>query len=124
MRREPTLMKGFTIMSTITKALKNYISEEYQPDQLQDIVNHGCSSGCVGEVIYTYDCIKFYNKYEDAIWEIVDDFRNNTGQTLGEFIDSFNFTIEDQDRLKVCLCWFAVEQVAYQLLSQIQGGYL
>ena len=85
--------------------------------QLQDIINHGCVSGCVGEVVYTSDCIALYHKYEKSIWDMVEEFRDCTGQTLGQFIDSFCSAIEDEDTLKVYLCWFAVEQIAYQILS-------
>ena len=85
--------------------------------QLQDIVNHGCVSGCVGEIVYTADCISLYRKYEKSIWDMVEEFRDSTGQTLGQFIDSFCSTIEDEDTLKVYLCWFAVEQIVYQILS-------
>ncbi|PZM81816.1 MAG: hypothetical protein DKM50_05400 [Candidatus Margulisiibacteriota bacterium] len=85
--------------------------------QLQDIINHGCVSGCVGEVVYTSDCLSLYRKYEKSIWDMVEEFRNNTGQTLGQFIDSFCSAIEDEDTLKVYLCWFAVEQMAGQILS-------
>lgn len=95
----------------------------YSPQgQLEDIVHHGCSSGCVGELIYTCDCLKFYQKYEDKIWELVYEFRQDTGQTLGQFIDSFSSVIEDEDSLKVSLGWFAIEQTAFRILNDLGGN--
>lgn len=91
--------------------------------QLQDIVNHGCSSGCVGEVVYTSDCVALYRKYEKSIWDMVEEFRESTGQTLGQFIDSFRDGIEDEDTLKVFLLWFAVEQIASQILDHFEEGF-
>jgi hypothetical protein len=91
-------------------------------DQLQDITTHGLAGGCINELIYTSDCLIFYKEYEQNIWETVQDFMDNTGQTLGEFIDSFNTTIESSNTLKVSLCWFSIEQIAMQLLDSFEGS--
>jgi len=87
--------------------------------QLNDIVTHGCISGCVGELIYYGDCIEFYIKYEKQIWELIYNFMQNTGQ-MGQFIDSFRLQIEDETSLKVNLSWFAIEQISFQLISNIE----
>ncbi|OGI04897.1 MAG: hypothetical protein A2X42_05720 [Candidatus Margulisbacteria bacterium GWF2_38_17] len=105
---------------SVTAWLIKYICADryYEPaSKLKDIAFHGCITGCVSELIYTQDCRSFYNKFEQNIWDIISEFRESTGQKLGEFLDSFNNIIEDEDTLKVYLCWFAVEQVAYQILS-------
>ena len=88
--------------------------------QLKDLVNHGCASGCIGDVIYTWDCLKFYQKYEQQIWELVYEFWQDTGQSLGQFIDSFSVGIEDEDSLRTYLSWFAIEQTAFRLLSHLE----
>ncbi len=90
--------------------------------QLKDIVTHGCISGCVGELIYYADCIAFYSKYEKQIWELIYNFMQNTGQSLGQFIDSFSVQIEDETNLKVYLSWFAIEQISFQLISCLAGA--
>lgn len=87
-------------------------------DSLHDIAKHGCESGCVSELIYTSDCLKFYEKFEDKIWNVVEDHRQNTGQTLGQFLDSFSSPIEDEVTLKVKLSWFAVEESAHKLVCR------
>ena len=85
--------------------------------KLLDIVDKGCMSGAVGPVIYTSDCIKLHDRYEASIWDLVAAFRKQSGQTLGQFIDRFNLTIQDNDTLKVAVCWFAIEQLADKLLN-------
>lgn len=87
-------------------------------DLLFDIANHGCSSGAVSELIYTRDCLKFYDRYEEKIWEKVLGFCEETGLTLGQFIDTCNSPITDEYSFKVTLCWFAVEQAAHHLSCQ------
>ena len=126
------------------KALKNYLKEQlphaYQhrksiegwlirrlckergteiESRLNDIVTHGCSSGCVSEVIYDSDCFKFYAKYSGKIWSLVMDALENTGQTLGQFLDSLNAPVEDRSSFKRILVWFAIEETAHRLISEL-----
>jgi hypothetical protein len=86
-------------------------------ESLRDISAHGCGSGCVSGLIYNNDCLRFYSKYEKSIWDAVEDFMDNTGQTLGQFLDSFSSKITDETTLKVWLAWFAVEETAFRLLN-------
>lgn len=87
-------------------------------DLLFDIASHGCSSGAVSELIYTRDCLTFYDRYEEKIWEMVMSFCDDTGLTLGQFIDTCNSPITDEYSFKVTLTWFAVEQAADRLACQ------
>ena len=87
-------------------------------DALDDISTHGCESGCVSELIYTTDCLRFYRRFETHIWERVHEFLENTGQTLGQFLDSFSSKIEDETSFKIKLTWFAVEETAHQLVCR------
>ena len=94
----------------------------YSPEgQLKDIATHGCVSGCVGELIYHTDIRRFYQKYETQIWELVADFLESTGETLGQFIDNFRQNIEDETGLKVWLTWFAIEHLAFKFLEQFNA---
>ena len=88
--------------------------------RLRDISTHGCISGCVGELIYVSDCVRFYWKYEKKIWDAIENFMDSTGQTLGQFLDSFSGGISDEDTLQVKLAWFAVEAAAYRLLNRFE----
>ena len=89
-------------------------------DRLRDISTHGCISGTIGELVYTSDCLRFYAKYEEKIWESVSHFLEMTGQTLGQFLDSFAVEVGDYYTLKVKLAWFAVEESAYRLLNRFE----
>jgi len=111
------------------RSLENWLirfvcNEQGCPPQgkLTDIITSGCISGCVGSLIYISDCIKFYTKYEEQIWNLICEVRENTGQTLGQFLDSFSCSLEDNDSLKVYLSWFAIEQTAYKLLNTLESN--
>jgi len=90
---------------------------------LKDIATYGCVSGCVGELIYNHDIIKFYAKYESQIWTAIYDYLQNTGQTLGQFLDSLNKDIEDETSLKISLSWFVIDYLAYRFLDQFNVAY-
>ena len=91
-------------------------------DKLYDIVRHGCISGCISELIYYNDCLKFYTRFEEEIWARVNDFRESTGFTLGQFLDGFASSLEDAVAFKTYLAWFAVEHTAHHLLAQCLEG--
>lgn len=90
-------------------------------DRLSDLSRHGCGSGIVSELIYTQDCIRFYDRFEASILEIVDKFLESTGETFGEFINHLNPEVFDLVSLKNALAWFAVEETAYRLLEVLEG---
>jgi hypothetical protein len=92
-------------------------------NHLKDIATYGCQSGCVSDLIYNADIIHFYTKYESQIWEQVHDYIESTGQTIGQFMDSYKSGIEDEIDLKVHLTWFAIEYLAYRFLSQFNVCY-
>ena len=91
-------------------------------DKLNDIVQHGCISGCVSELIYYNDTLKFYTRFEEQIWEHITEFRTSTGLTMGQFLDSFSSSLEDPLTFKNNLAWFAVEHTAHKLLHQYLDG--
>jgi hypothetical protein len=106
--------------------LVRYLCQEsgYEPENhLIDIVTHGCVSGCVCPLIYNSDIKRFYEKYEAQIWSLVYEFMQNTGESLGQFIDSFSHKITDELSLKVWFSWFAVEHLADRFLYQFQTKY-
>jgi len=113
----------FDRKKTLEAWLIRFICQDYgyEPaSKLKDITHHGCSSGCVGELIYTYDCRRFYDHFEKQIWDVIEEFRDNTGQTLGQFIDSFRDAIENEDTLKTYLSWFAIEETAFKILNHFE----
>ncbi len=95
----------------------------YNPiDLLSDLSQHGCASGIVSELIYTHDCVNFYTRFEADIWDIIAQFLDNTGETIGEFIDHLRPEVLDLDGLKTTLVWFAVEETAAQLLERLEAS--
>jgi len=73
-----------------------------------ELLHHGCSSGMISKLIYYYDTHKFYDKHYNEIEEIRDEYEDSLGQPLSIRGDLKNF-----------FSWFAFEQTAYQIWSDM-----
>ena len=102
--------------------IQTALDEDSPIDWLRDVTRHGCVSGMATELIYYHDTVKFYDRFSDEIWEMVNEFCDSTGFKLGKFLDGFSVPMNDDTRFKNGLAWFSVEETANQLLSEIEGG--
>lgn len=75
----------------------------------KDLLQHGCISGMVTKLIYYKDTHAFYDKHYAEIEELREEHEESTGECLQVKSDLKNF-----------LAWFAFEQVAYQLVSELK----
>ena len=51
---------------TLSSAVQS-ILETYDSEELNDIANHGCQSGCASKHIYYTETSSFYDKYEEDV---------------------------------------------------------
>lgn len=82
----------------------------------EDIANHGADGG-FPHITYTNEIVEIFNKYEDEIWQMVNDSANEYGaKDIADFIGSFNRIdmAESFDGFKNLLVWFACEDLAYR----------
>ena len=95
------------------------IKNQYTIDELNDIVEHGCASGCASNHIYYSDNVSFYDQHEDAIVEYITDaigsefltetFDNNEGNLTGYKND---------------IVWTFIELYAMELIDNIDNEEL
>lgn len=95
--------------------LLNYIKETYDHDELENIVDNGCVNGAAGCHIYYVDTIKFYEEFEEQIWELINNYADDQGISCLQFIDSLNSNVICDAYFKNLLCWFAIEDIALKL---------
>ena len=105
----------------LVRHLCRYFSDEIE-SHLKNIATYGCSSGCISELIYNTDIIRFYAKYEPFIWQVVTDHLQSTGYTFAKFLAYSKLKVEDETDLKIVLSWFAVECLAYRFLEQFNSA--
>lgn len=88
-------------------------------NSLKHISLHGCISGAVSPLIYYSDCIKFYDTFSVPIWAKIEHFLDITGQSLGDFLNSFTTPLDTENTFKTSLSWFAVEDASTRLLEHM-----
>ena len=101
-------------------SIKEWLLQE-NPDIIEEIVQHGCSGGVVGELIYYADTSAFYEKYKDEIWERL----YNSAQDLDEhknclhFVSTFNggCDVGSDLQFKNLLAWWACEDMAHEIIA-------
>lgn len=87
---------------------------------IKDLRQGGCISGLVGSLIYYSDTIEFYDKFENEIQELIDNYTQEFGYNNRlEFISSLNGSenVYGNEQLKNLLAWFAFEETAFHLFD-------
>ena len=73
-----------------------------------DLFSYGCASGMIGQLIYYSDTHKFFEEHYNEIEELRIEFEESIGQPLKIPYD-----------LKNTLTWFAFEETARQIASDL-----
>jgi len=90
---------------------------------IEDVLNHGCESGIVGELIYYSDTVKFYEEFKTEIKTMLKEAMEETGlkspqELFGKKWDEEDYFAEE-DLNKNLLAWFGYEEtvrnIAYEL---------
>lgn len=82
-RKSPeTGLEGF-VADSILDSVKEYgDDDDAVKSRIGEILEHGCVSGTVGELIYYKDTHKFYDKYYDDIENIVNELESQMGERI------------------------------------------
>lgn len=86
---------------------------------IRDLMHGGCSSGYVSELIFTSDCVEFYNKYREEIGRLYYDVCSDCGEPikLNGWNDEDPFAIDYQNQ--IALAWFGFEETAYRICTAV-----
>ena len=103
----------------MTQSPFDVIKNDYTIEELNDIVEHGCASGCANNHIYYSDTVRFFDLYSDDICEYITDaigsefltetFDNNEGNLTGYKND---------------IVWTFIELYAMELIDNINNEEL
>ena len=101
--------------------LYDILGNQFDVDQLRDIVNHGMSAGVSG---YTYisQCVAIFDEHDDTIQDYLSDwcYDNNVGASS---FAHFAPDCEDISQLKQKLVWAYVELKAHEILVSVDPNY-
>lgn len=102
-------------MKDLLKAVREHSGMD--DDNLRDVANHGASGGFPGFMYYK-DTMEFYDKNEDAIWELLEENADSLGEKNPlALIATFQGAkdVHDDASFKNLLAWFALEEAARYL---------
>lgn len=97
--------------------------EENVKSYIEDLMQHGCVSGMVGELIYYSDTLKFYEDYKQEIKSMLKEAMDETGfkspaELFGDKWDDEDYFAEETQNQNL-LAWFGYEEtvrkIAYEL---------
>jgi hypothetical protein len=91
-------------------------------DTLRDLLEHGCQSGMVSDLIYYHDTVKFYKKHQDEIGEMLAETYHSMGCGSVEHIFGDKWNKEDPlasgQLNQNLLAWFGFEETARKLADK------
>lgn len=103
----------------LTKRVCNYVISRWsdytdKKDIFTDVLNHGCQSGIVGELIYYTDTVRFYKQYKEEINGLLYDAMNGTRLYSPSELFGSKWDKEDPlaqyDYNQNLLAWFGFEE--------------
>lgn len=106
-----------------TKAQGYDVHDPVKP--LQEVTEHGCSSGIVCNLIYYTDTLKFYRRFQTEIDKMLAEICSETGETPAALFNRSGW--DDDDPLardtqnKNLLAWFGFEETANTLLGMLEN---
>ena len=108
-------------MTTATMQTFDILGHEFDMDALNDIATHGMDAGVSG-FIYSTELAVLFDKYEEDIWNYLDEHAFDLGEKSGIQMvvncvtrDDDFYTMQD---IKEKAVWMFVELFAVQLLQR------
>ena len=113
----------------LTKRVCNYVIENWKDYKnkkaiFTDVLNHGCRSGMVSDLIYYSDTIKFYKEYRDEITELLYNLTTDCGLYDLSLLFGENWDKEDplanDTYNQNLLAWFGFEETLRNIGLQFE----
>lgn len=129
--RKADLMEIKSKGNALTKKVVNVILDQGDTDDMvtymKDVLNHGCQSGIVGELIYYNDTLAFYKKYRPEIHSLLKNTLSDFGyrspaELFGNKWDEEDFSIEETQNRNL-LAWFAFEETVRNIADEVGLNY-
>ena len=111
------------IEENFKKTIKEWVLETQSPDDIKNIVEHGCVNGACSELIYYSDTIKFYDNFSDQIWNMLEEYSKDFGaKKILDYLSSYinykydsSVNINNDTTFKNSLAWWSVEKTCQKI---------
>lgn len=112
-------------MYTIRDAVQNWIEDYPHADRqsaLEDLLQYGCESGIVSELIYYSDTTAFFEQHCQEINALLEEMLVGTGYTSPAELFGSKWDSADPLALEPInqnlLAWFGFEEIAHRLQTE------
>ena len=96
---------------------KQYMQEKYTLEELREIAEHGCVSGCAGTLIYYSDTLAMYDRYCDELHEVLAQDIEQFGEMPKYITDAL---AQGCTSFKNALVWYVAESYAFDITNEIE----
>ena len=96
---------------------KDWLEEQFERDELQDIAQHGASAGWSG-LIYYRETSELYERFEEDLWKMLNEDADAHGcKGPLELIATFGgaAAVASDATFKNLIVWYAAERVAFEV---------
>lgn len=102
---------------------KDAMDKDYDDpfEYVREVVQHGCESGIVGQLVYYNQASAFYRQHESDIWDILEADRENTGaDNILTMLAGMRWAgnVGTSDQLENYLAWYGYETAARAILDR------
>lgn len=112
--------------AVIDSVLSYFSDDDEIKTYIEDVLNYGCVSGCVGDLIYYSQTTAFYQKYKEEIFELAYTQAQDIGyKSASDLFRHLNGAkeLESIDQEENLRAWFGFEEmlrlVAYSLELEV-----
>jgi|TARA_B110000259_G_scaffold188284_1_gene246217 hypothetical protein len=104
--------------------ITDWVTRNLSKGTIKEVVQHGCVSGVVSELIYYSDTAAFHDEHQDEIWDMLNQYStDNDEDPIMHIVSNMNANITSMMQLKNQLTWWAVEEVCYELNNEMNEEY-
>lgn len=109
-------------IAVVDYLLENHADHEERNSFIRDLLQHGCVSGMVTDLIYYKDSNAFSDKYEGEIWDLANEQMESFGETenILQFFANLNGSkdVGSMEQFKNLLAWYGFEEMTRIIYEQ------
>ena len=102
------LLNGY--VNGLESEAKKAVFEKLDVNEIEDVFNYGCVSGCAGGFIYYHQTEEFFDTYANEIFEMMNELKNEYGV---EMFANLEFD-------KNSLTWLFVEETVREMVYDLE----
>ena len=108
-----------TLKMETMEILKGMVNEEKTLEEIIiEVINHGCVSGMVSELVYYYQTEAFFNRHKNEINEVAHRLSEDIYGNPYEIYNNFEYECN-----KNTLAWFGFEEMTIQIANELEIEY-